>query len=1387
MSADPLGFDDPLGFEDPLGFKEEESTLDKIKRTAAGIGDAALTIGSGAAWGIGAPIEAALKKGAGMVPDFEAEANRIAQEKSRQPQTEMGADITHGVGDFMNRYLLPVAPMIIGPIAGTLKGKMRKGPKEEAAKSKFDSLERVEPTLPKEADPLGFNETIAVTPEGQGILPGDAVWKARAEEMAAKAKQGEVEFKPGPTPFEPKIPSNLERLRDYREAGMEYPMDRAALEAEMNGMKPREALKADDALMTAREEANGPTLVPEHLGSERLAGPMGSPEVSLRRGQGGAIDVQAITEGLNDLKNRVITSVEALSKWRGAFDPNELKRAIDDSRDLKSRERLMWISPDDFHKLAAPRTGEPTSTSGDVRRMSIREGLGSERGLNELPMLLLNEEGKVIQHNGRHRMDVFKELGIERVPVRIRDALHRNEKGPLPYRGLLSEDRKSYVSANALENVFPQRASKDLSSKFSDLQVAGPLPTFKRNQAGMLNIGDAVDKVSNVFKRTKPLPVTSAELMAKRPGMGKDLDGAIPRGPKADSLIELAKQEQDGKPLWQNMKSGLTLTADQVKSSLMLGVARWFQYGEKRGEFDYRREVQPLEKTLQGFKTDELVLIEEALRRQQLNGREYSPQELSSVGLSKRGIEAIQAFKKAYDRTFEGQNKMLEALGKKPMTKEDFYYSSVWHGDWHVPVKDAKGNLVWYIQTMSRSEANKALKYLGENFPELQVDGLKPEHRPNTIDPNVPRDVISAYHDMQQFFTDNAEMSANIKAAMEAYAQEKGFGAFGQDVHFLQKKGVRGFEGDRPWLSEKKNAHQGLAAQLQYLRNAYRWMPMQEALAEVKKIMSDPDLVANQPNNMDLVRQYVAQQIGMSPNVFRPMEQSFAKAIGNSRSNLYLETNTMKSLFYLQTLGANMGYMVATPLQGLISVPAWHLKTSGEGFRLNPAKALSAYSKGISDATSIFGQHYFNTWQEWAGKKSSEFPMTKLGREAMKYAEDNGIISKNLFDETSGLGENTAITGLKNTLGGTISMPEKLVRTFSFMSFAHHLDATGKFKDRTSMFQRAEELTNNALTDFRKSERPLVVDKLGIPGQVAYTFHSFLFNMFNQMKGFLDQKNYVALSSFLGSLVLLGGVMDLPFMNELDGMWNIMKDFTAEYLPQHYKKVSGPGLKGTVISKLPEALAWGHASTALGWQMASRFSPNLIDPENPMQSVFPMAKSIENLNPLPLAAGNKTAATQYAYDNSPAMVKGLMENNMDVFKTPKGGIAKPTDLQAWEKRYQRDDQDRAARNLGVTSLKEADYKVRDYINRSEEKRVQTARKENLNHLWDSIHRKNPEDIKTYAKAYFQLGGSEDTLNSFLSMKAEKLGLTPKQFMEAHMSSLARVLDVKRRLDMDKKE
>lgn len=860
----------------------------------------------------------------------------------------------------------------------------------------------------------------------------------------------------------------------------------------------------------------------------------------------------------------------------------------------------------------------------------------------------------------------------------------------------------------------------------------------------------------------------------------------IPRGDKPEVIVQRALAEgKDGPSLFTHTQSGLANAAEKTGSALQSGVARWLHYGEKVGDHFNTKVVAPIAKSFARLSRSELVDVMQVMRNEMESRARYGADELATH-LSPKGVEAYHLMRKAFDDVLRRTNEALVKMGRPEIDPHEAYMASTWDGDYHIPVKKG-GSLVWYVRAQTRAEAVKAVNWIKKNT-DLDVSPADIKYRAENVGRKVPRDILGAYHEMLQFFKDDPGITKNIEEAIQRHTQEEGFKFMGHNVHFYNKagvEGVRGYLGDRPWLDEHTNAIQGAKAQIRYLNEAYRWAPMNEALANVKQILGNADLAKQQPNNMKLARLYTAQAMGVTRNLFGEAEkilQKFTSRIPGAPKKISEFVSSIKDLTYLTQLGANLSYMIATPLQAFILGPSWHLKTGVEG-------TMSAAFKSMADLGGLFGK-----------------PVTELGKEAYTYMRDNGIIDQNVFHENAGLGSYAPVRMARSTLGQTIALPEKLARAATFLSFAHHLDALGVPKPE--LFARAEELTNHTLTDFRRSSRPLVVDTMGQMGELMYTYKSSIFNYFNNLSVFgRDAMNGKPgpLLAAIGMTGLLAGFSGLPLVNEADGAWNLVKEWVAKNKPNWYPSIRDINVKGSVVQNIrsihtsqlvKDTLSNGLPSALTGVQLGSRFSAETGDVKNPLNGVAPAIQELKELVSSGKAAVNPTStnAAEALWQQMPGAGKGLMENqNIPGTQWPAGamqsikqgdkqGMLNPNHLSEAQTTYFRTPKEQMMRYGGMTSLQEAQTKNDWYDNNLEKENWKTAQKSSVDKFFNAVLRKDKGDIQKYAQAYLLNYGDQDSFDKSIDSKIEAYTEDPRQRAMIKAQTLSEIMAVKRYLD-----
>ena len=378
------------------------------------------------------------------------------------------------------------------------------------------------------------------------------------------------------------------------------------------------------------------------------------------------------------------------------------------------------------------------------------------------------------------------------------------------------------------------------------------------------------------------------------------------------------------------------------------------------------------------------------------------------------------------------------------------------------------------------------------------------------------------------------------------------------------------------------------------------------------------------------------------------------------------------------------------------------------------------------------------------------------------------------------------------------------------MSFVHHLKAQGKLSG-LELFKRADELTNHTLTNFDRNARPLIADKMGNIGELAYTFKGPIFQYYNSLIGFAklgkETGNWKPLGTALLMTGLLGGVINLPGVQEYDSTSNMLKKLISYVHPEWAKTAEDviPNVKEFALKHLPDAVTYGTVSAATNTQMASRFSTQVIDPSRPLDNFAPVAQEVKEqlalLNNIPILGNpSRTSMAEGIWQNMPPLIKGQMEYNnwFDAFKVPgkrpdgTQGAYNPNNLKDRSDTYQRTQADWNRRAAGLTSLDEARFKDARYATTQHSQRVKIAQDSALENLVDKIVMQKStndqtykKDIRKYAIAYFENEGDANTFQSELDKRLIKAFTTPEERNAMRANSIHEVMNIKRMLEMNR--
>ena len=160
------------------------------------------------------------------------------------------------------------------------------------------------------------------------------------------------------------------------------------------------------------------------------------------------------------------------------FREDALTESIDTAKNPKSRETITYMSPDEFLTLAE------RGTDSD-KLAGVRELVESDTKFSSVPSLRFSHDGKgmakVEGHEGRHRMMVLRDAGVERVPVRFESSelgegrgIRWGSQDPDSFDFVPPQERPTRITSQDGDAVLPMFDS-DIYPVLGDVRPSGPM------------------------------------------------------------------------------------------------------------------------------------------------------------------------------------------------------------------------------------------------------------------------------------------------------------------------------------------------------------------------------------------------------------------------------------------------------------------------------------------------------------------------------------------------------------------------------------------------------------------------------------------------------------------------------------------------------------------------------------------------------------------------------------------------------------------------------------------------------------------------------------------------------------------------------------------------
>lgn len=493
------------------------------------------------------------------------------------------------------------------------------------------------------------------------------------------------------------------------------------------------------------------------------------------------------------------------------------------------------------------------------------------------------------------------------------------------------------------------------------------------------------------------------------------------------------------------------------------------------------------------------------------------------------------------------------------------------------------------------------------------------------------------------------------------------------------------------------------------------------------------------------MKDYIRNHMGMGEAKWVAALEDALRSKGLSPHVIGTAVGGVKTLFIMQKMAFSAGFVLSNAIQ-LVNILPHMMKES-----LNPAYQAAAVAQGLVLGPMMALGHYINAM---GGKKNIHTMLQdKFITDAMKYAEVNGITARSVLDESPISNSFSALGKVENFAGQTLSIPETVLRSTAYMMATSLLRATGKFgKDHLALFQKAEEMVNIAMGDYRQGERATVFSKLGTAGNALNTLQTYPMNFYQQYNLMARQAlkgNVAPIIAMLTAQGLVAGAMGIPGFNEADKLIDWFKGMVSN---ETYAKIKDVSLKEAVLNAGGQSALYGPLSTKTGVGLTSRVTaPGLTDMvTSPAGPGIDLAKQMGSLGNLAMDPMNQDKQTQALVNSVPTGLQGAMETGplRDRMSVPaadgKRMYRKTTDVADHKGMYARTPEEERLRAWGLRSQGEVFEK--DMAYRLSQKEMETTKRGGsiINDIYAASRRQDVKQTQELAKLYVQITGKELT-------------------------------------------
>lgn len=1379
MKNDPLGFyaNDPLGFneKDPLGFGKED-TDSKLSKGALGMGEALLSMATKGLAQIPAGISGVVNGLANWDSNAGMDAyNQVSDAYSYEPSTESGKQQLQKWGTGLEHGIQKLSDIASAPM---LKGSELAHKAGLTSEEEYLRQQNLLQTGGRAGTELGLNFLPLPVGKGAGSAAKGLIKRVHPEVKPSVALDAPVTPEP--------VVNQLDMFPDHEGPGMNLSRQQIAeMQARETGQAdmfaPQNEPLPHNVGAVSPDAPRIPTMqdeLPLHMTPEQIAAQQVDPR------QADMFAGNKLPDVVEPPVGRMPTHQDALPDFT---TPEEISLR---QADPAQPDMFHQQSPDPYAQAIEQRNlldQQATQKDLDLQNYDHAQAMEKNRQIDEM-YTRRAEEQKLD--------DLQKE--VERLTTQVEQPLREGRSVPRSQMGAVHSDllglgvtdkmvdlfRKFVLASDKIgsDPYMASRGDKAVASRarnalFAEMQSAGINPNVAFNKMhqikdaeGLAALGTTIPKgqrgavdydAITGAKSSDPLIMGARAALAhaEQKAHASKIAGLSPYLNDIDSPAKVIAKAYDNPKLDitpAQLKRGRTVTPG-VNVVALASNNPLIKFLRKRFT-DVHFEADNLSRVnLTDPKTGIIPLYHMTKAQDRVDAHAiimkgdheqhyYTRPEMQAMGASEQAIKLVEKYYET-DKTKLNDvwNVERKKSGMELVKQRDGHAPGSFFGDYKKPVfgvtKNGEKEVVGVLTGNSERQIRKYEQIIKDKY---QFDKNKYTHLDFSSKMDRRRlggngnrtDLFSGQSDVLNVLARNNESFETIKELLRSAIRENADAMYGANKHALEKKGVFGSEGNKPWRDAKQNADDFFRGYFRYWEEgvlAHKYVPLAD---EMGALFNNPAL-DNWPNAKQYAQDYInnatGQSVGSIGNAFNAIIDAPFEAIGQGSSrprNIINQLN--KRSGQLTMAFGNIAFSLAQYLQFIqTAIPEM----------VNVAKAAGV--SGASPALGIAKTLAF-TRQLRKAAKGKENSLSPFMQEALDEAHRRGLDKFSEFQDVNQAVQHPISQSFDKIVDAPRSIPERQTRSAAFYSIANMLEGKLPNKD---IWDVAYNATQSGLFDYNLHERPMMYQKMGTTGQLAGSLQTFKHNYISQQARLIEQAkkgNVGPMMASLASMFALTGLTGIPFYSELDDLVKLLTNEVGGVQKNIARLWAENSPKWTQEGWIGMA-GRGAATNLSGLNVQSRLSAANTLPDSFAEAVSPYASLwgdvLKNANQVRKTPTDSQAWKNLGISMTPVSIKPYLEEKYKSTTVKQDGVDMLTPKDSRDlPGNPRSQDDWAWKRWGLTTLDQAKLSEDQRVNLQKDRRDKDAQAGIIDQLNFQYGRLSKNEIEELGRKYVARGG-----------------------------------------------